>query len=215
MKSLTPKKNLIDQAYETILDAVLDGSFRPGERLTQEDIAARLNVSRQPVMQALALLKKQGFLADSGRRGLKVSAIDPAYFDTIYQYRAAIEPLAVRLATQRLKRDDIRRGQALIEEGKQKAAAGDAKGSLQADMDWHNFLYEVSGNSIVQDTMLMHWRHMRRGMAQALSPPARPVASWEEHARIFEAMIAGDAERAADLMLDHLSHAHDWLRPST
>jgi DNA-binding transcriptional MocR family regulator len=52
----------------------------PGERLTQENIAARLNVSRQPVTHALAVLKAQGFLAQ-GRQGLTVTAVDPDFFE--------------------------------------------------------------------------------------------------------------------------------------
>ena len=68
MDTLSPQKSLVDQAYERILDAVCDGTFRPGERLTQEEIAARLNVSRQPITHALAMLKTQGFLTEAGRR---------------------------------------------------------------------------------------------------------------------------------------------------
>ena len=62
MDALLSAKSLVDQAYGVILDAVCDGTLKPGERLTQEDIASRLNVSRQPVTHALALLKAQGFL---------------------------------------------------------------------------------------------------------------------------------------------------------
>lgn len=73
LESLAPPKSLVDQVYEVILDALCDGTFKPGERLTQESIAARLNVSRQPVTHALAVLKAQGFLAQ-GRQGLTVTA---------------------------------------------------------------------------------------------------------------------------------------------
>ena len=61
MEFLTSPKNLVDQAYEVILDALSDGTFKSGGRLTQEDIAARLNVSRQPVTHALAVLTIQMF----------------------------------------------------------------------------------------------------------------------------------------------------------
>ena len=57
MESLQQPKSLVDQAYEVILNALCDGTLKPDERLTQEEIAARLNVSRQPVTHALAVLK--------------------------------------------------------------------------------------------------------------------------------------------------------------
>ncbi len=115
MESLDPAKSLVDQAYEVILDALSDGTFKPGERLTQEDIAARLNVSRQPVTHALAVLKAQGFLTQSGRRGLTVTSVEPEFFEAIYQIRSAVEPLAVRLATPRLTKQAILHGRSLVE----------------------------------------------------------------------------------------------------
>jgi DNA-binding GntR family transcriptional regulator len=91
MQALEQSKTLIDRAYEVILDALCDGTFKPGERLTQEDIAARLNVSRQPITHALAVLKSQGFLI-SGRRGLIVTNVEPGFLQAIYQLRSAVEP---------------------------------------------------------------------------------------------------------------------------
>ena len=98
MESLAAPKTFVDQAYAVILDAICHGTLKPGERLTQESVARRLNVSRQPVHNALLVLKAQGFVRDFGRRGLAVAPLDPKLFESIYQFRSAIEPLAVRLA---------------------------------------------------------------------------------------------------------------------
>ena len=62
--------DLVDQVYRSLLDAISDGSLAPGERIMQEDIAAQLSVSRQPVLQALRLLKKDGFVLDAPGRGV-------------------------------------------------------------------------------------------------------------------------------------------------
>ena len=62
MESIQPSRTLVEQAYSIILDAICDRTLAPGERLTQEEVATRLNVSRQPVMHALATLKSQGFV---------------------------------------------------------------------------------------------------------------------------------------------------------
>ena len=107
LESLVSPTTLVDQAYAVILDAICDGTLKPGERLTQADVAERLNVSRQPIHNALLVLKAQGFLQESGRRGLCVAPLDPALFEAIYQFRSAIEPLAVRLATARMTPADL------------------------------------------------------------------------------------------------------------
>lgn len=208
LESLAPPKSLVDQVYEVILDALCDGTFKPGERLTQEDIAARLNVSRQPVTHALAILKAQGFLAQ-GRQGLTVTPVDPAFFEAIYQIRSAVEPLAVTLATPRLTKDAIAKGRALVEHGRELVDTGDERASLQADMDFHSFIYGLSGNPLIAETMRLHWRHLRRAMGKVLRHPGMSVSVWKEHGRILERMIRGDAEGAAELMRRHLVETYD------
>lgn len=213
MQSLSPQKTLVEQAYRALLDAICDGTFKPGERLTQDEIAARLNVSRQPVMSALALLKNQGFMRDAGRRGLAVAPIDPARFEAIYQLRSAVEPLAVRLATARMTAAGAAHGRELVALGKRLAAAGDAKAILQADVDFHAWVYALSGNPLIAETMQLNWQHLRRALGEVLRQPAMSRPVWNEHGRIVEAMAAGDAHRAAQLMYDHVVVAYRRVRP--
>lgn len=208
LESLTPPKSLVDQVYDVILDALCDGTFKPGERLTQENIAERLNVSRQPVTHALAVLKAQGFLAQ-GRQGLTVTPVDPDFFAAIYQVRSAVEPLAVTLATPRLTKEAIARGRELVEHGRSVVVSGDAGAALKADMDFHSFIYEVSGNPLIVETMRLHWRHLRRAMGKVLRHPGMSASVWKEHGRILDSMIRGDAESAAELMRKHLVEAYD------
>jgi DNA-binding GntR family transcriptional regulator len=212
VQSLEQSTSLVDQAYAVILDALCDGTFKPGERLTQDDIAARLSVSRQPVTHALAVLKAQGFLVQSGRRGLTVTAVAPEFFEAIYQFRSAVEPLAVSLATRRLTKNAIVRGRSLVEHGRNLVVAGDARATLQADMDFHAFIYELSGNPIIGETMRLHWLHLRRAMGQVLRYPGMSISVWQEHGRILERMISGDAEGAAEHMRRHVVDAYERVR---
>jgi DNA-binding GntR family transcriptional regulator len=212
LETLAPSKSLVDRAYEVILDALCDGTFKPGERLTQEDIAARLSVSRQPVTHALAVLKAQGFLVQSGRQGLTVTEIEPSFFEAIYQFRSAVEPLAVKLATPRMTKQSIVRGRSHVEHGRNMVVAGDSRAALQADMDFHSFIYELSGNPIIGETMRLHWHHLRRAMGQVLRYPGMSISVWQEHDRILQAMIRGDADRGAELMRRHVVEAFERVR---
>src|SRR5678809_1007855 len=88
--------DLVERVYRALLDAISDGSLAPAARLTQEDLAERLAVSRQPVLQALRLLKKDGLVLDAPGRGLLVAPLEPAWIAQLYQVRGALDALAAR-----------------------------------------------------------------------------------------------------------------------
>ena len=212
MELLVSPTTLVDQAYAVILDAICDGTLKPGERLTQADVAERLNVSRQPIHNALLVLKAQGFLRESGRRGLSVAPLDPALFEAIYQFRSAIEPLAVRLATARMKPADLASGQVLIAQG-MKAVKEQGGAAVRADMAFHSWIYDLSGNVMIVETMRLNWQHLRRAMGEVLRHSRLFTRVWDEHRGIVEAMAKGDADEAAALIASHVMSAFEDVRP--
>jgi DNA-binding GntR family transcriptional regulator len=208
MDALVTPKRLVDQAYDVILDAICSGTLKPGERLTQESVAQRLNVSRQPIHNALLVLKAQGFVREAGRRGLSVAPLDPKLFEAIYQFRSAVEPLAVTLAVPRLGPDEIGQGRTLVAQGKSAAAKNESKALVAADMAFHSFIYECSGNVLILETMRLNWHHLRRAMGEVLRLPGLAKRVWQEHEAILEAMVAADSGTASRLMHDHVVLAH-------
>ena len=88
----------VDQVYRALLAAINDGTLAPGQRFTQEEIAAQLAVSRQPVLQALRQLKNDGFVHDAPGRGVRVAPLEVAWMQQVYQVRGALDALAARLA---------------------------------------------------------------------------------------------------------------------
>ncbi|MEX0405314.1 GntR family transcriptional regulator [Aquibium sp. LZ166] len=207
MESIAPSKSLVERTYDALLDAICTGVFRPGERLGQDDIAERLNVSRQPVNSAITMLKSQRFVTDTGRRGVVVAPVDRELFEAIYQFRSVVEPLAAELATARMDAAAITRGREIVARGTRLMQAGDAKAVLKADIDFHSLIYELSGNPIIAETMRLNWLHLRRSMGEVLRFPGMTIQVWKEHKIIFEAMVAGDAAVAAAEMLSHIVQA--------
>src|SRR5512134_1360172 len=118
METLHREPTIVEQAYRAILDAICDGRLEPGERITQESIAAKLAVSRQPVGQALLLLKQQKFLAEAGRRGLMVAPVDREFMRWIYELRLGIEPLAAALAARNATPASVAAGERLLDAGR-------------------------------------------------------------------------------------------------
>lgn len=209
MESLKPQKTLVEQVYDRILDAICEGTLPAGARVTQDELAAQLKVSRQPVMSALGLLRQQGFLVEHGRRGLQVASADRRHFEAIYELRAVLEPWAASLAAERVTPELLARGRAVVEQGKRVAAAGDAHATLQADIDFHNFIYEASGNPLVVESMQLHWQHLRRSMGEVLQRPRFTEKVWREHAAILDAIAAGDKKGASRLIAEHVREARE------
>lgn len=207
MEALRPSKTLVEQAYDALLEAICTGDIKAGDRLNQDELALRLNVSRQPINSAIAMLKAQEFVQDTGKRGVIVAPIDQNLFDSIYQFRTAIEPLAVELAVTRMTNEAITIGRDIIARGKSCVQSGDHAAALRADMDFHGLIYRLSGNLIIADTMTLNWRHLQRAMSEVLSVPGTTLRVWKEHDQIFNAMVRGDGDSAAGLMKAHMENA--------
>lgn len=213
MDTIGPKKSLVDQTYQILLDAICTGELVPGERLTQDQIAARLNVSRQPVNSAISILKANRFVEDTGRRGVVVSALDPDLLRSILEFRGVIEPFAVRLAGERLPPDAAAESGAALRRGWHAVAAGEARALLQADADFHEMLYRWTGNPVIQNTMRLNWHHIRRTMAEAVRDPDSARQVWDDHDAIIAALLSGRVDSAVDRMRQHVGASRYRLPP--
>jgi DNA-binding GntR family transcriptional regulator len=207
MDSLPSQPTIVEQAYRSILDAICDGRLEPGERLTQESVAKKLSVSRQPVGQALLLLKQQRFVCEAGRRGLMVAPLDRDFLRSVYELRLGIDPLAAALAARHPAPADIARGERLVAAGQRAVRAGVLAKLVGADMDFHMYLYELSGNRLFVDTMGQLWNHLRRAMREVLQHRAYRETIWTEHRDILRAIAEQDPEGAAEFARAHLQNA--------
>jgi DNA-binding GntR family transcriptional regulator len=207
LTSLAPTERLLSQTYRAILNAICDGTLAPGERVTQEGIAQRLSVSRQPVAQALVQLKSQGFLRETGRRGLVVAHLDPAFFKAIYELRSALEPVAARLGADHVTDAVIQEGRLIIREGKRALRSGELRALIEADTRFHAFIYELSGNPLFSEVMGHYWNHLRRAMGEVLHDRAQARIVWQEHEEILQALADRDGARAGRSAQAHLEQA--------
>ena len=203
--SSTP--DLTEQVYQRLLYAICDGELAPGVRLTQEDLAATLGVSRQPVLQALLLLKKDGFVSDAGRRGLRVAPLEASAITQVYEVRAVLDGLAARRAALAHAQLDP----TIILEGRRAAAGPHIGPMIDVDMRFHHLIYAASGNPLIAETANHHWPHIRRAMGAVLQTVGlrRPV--WDEHEAILQAINCGDADLAERLAREHCARASDHI----
>ena len=199
--------DLVDQVYRSLLDAISDGSLAPGQRVTQEDIAAQLAVSRQPVLQALRLLKKDGFIHDAPGRGVLVAPLDAGWMGQVYAVRGALDALAARLAAGYRAEIDPQ----LIAYGREASDSKDVKAMIDADMAFHEAIYAAARNPLIAQSAQLHWRHLRRVMGAVLQSAQQRATVWDEHEAIADAIATGDAKRAVTLIDHHSEQASSKL----
>lgn len=210
LKPVTQEAALTDRVRDAILEAIVDGSLRPGERLAQARIAENLGVSRQPVSHALSVLKEQGIVVELGRKGLTVVPIDAAHVRHLYQVRGALDALAARLAAERVKSgqadarslDEL---QVMVQtNGRSRATAGQ---QVDADIAFHTAIYALSANPILQELARPHWVQFRRCMLTVLEDDDIRADVWPEHDKILAAIVNGDANSAASAAQQHTHRA--------
>jgi DNA-binding GntR family transcriptional regulator len=211
MKVLSPTPNLVEQVKDALIHEIASGQLKPGERIIQEQIAQALGVSRQPVQQALLLLRNQGVLRDAQGRGLIVSPLDPDQVKHVYQIRAAIEGLACQLAAQHTSAATRVQGAALIEAGRAAVAAGSVPEMITADIRFHRFICDLAGNPLIAPAMATHLTYTQRAMGEVLMQDQSPRDIWDQHAAIMNAIGAGQAEQARALVEEHLGQASRFM----
>src|SRR5260370_96669 len=203
MRPLLSEPDLTERVHEGVGNGRCSGELKAGGRLIQEGLGARFGVSRQPVLQAMMLLRREGFLIDAGRRGVCVGPLDPELARNLYIVRAALDGAAARLAAARFTPEMSRRGQQLLDVGRRAAASGHVPSAIEADIDFHLFVYEASGNPLLAETAQPHWQHMRRVMAAVLSEDDLRVNVWDEHEAILRGIESGNPSEAEALIREH------------
>jgi DNA-binding GntR family transcriptional regulator len=200
---IRPRQDYVESVYEVLLNAICDGSLAPGTRLTQEDIAEQLSVSRSPVLQALRLLKKDGLVQDAPGRGLLVAPLEASSLADLYEIRGALDVLAARLAAAAHAQLDPK----LIERGRKSAQTGNVHTMIDADMAFHFAIYAASGNRLIAQTAHGHWVHIRRVMGAVLQMQGERASVWDEHEAIANAIAQGDSVLAVRLADAHAKRA--------
>ncbi len=202
---LPARLDYVDAVYKALLDAITDGSLAPGVRITQEQIAEQMNVSRSPVLQALRLLKKDGLVQDAPGRGVQVTPLSVDWIAKVYEVRGVLDALAARLAAERGAHLDRQ----LIEAGRRASRGTDVRAMIDADLAFHTAIYEASGNELIHRSAHLHWVHLRRVMGAVLQVSTQRKNIWDEHAAIAKAIDAGDGRLAASMAERHASNARE------
>lgn len=191
--------------YEEVQRRIVDGRLQQGERIYEDQLAHELDVSRNPVREALQALEAEGFVELEPRRGARVAVISVDRANELFEMREALEGMVARLAAARRTPQQLQALQGVLEQGAAAAAAGDVARLPGLNTEFHRVLGEAAHNTMLADTVermsqLIEWVYTRR-ITQ------RGEMSWSEHRGIVDAIAAGDSDRAFAAACSHISNA--------
>jgi DNA-binding GntR family transcriptional regulator len=196
-------------AYEEVRKRIVSGDFPMGSRLNEVRLAADLGVSRAPVREAVRRLSEEGLVVERPHQSAMVRELDAADLVDLYNVRATIETLAVRLATRR--RLDTRPLRALVTKMAAAARSGDFSLVAHHELDFHSVICNNCGNPILIG--IFHGLEGLVLMGLALDDSGYPDLAEvaREHQPLIEAIESGDEDVAAETMMAHVLSTVGYL----
>jgi DNA-binding GntR family transcriptional regulator len=203
---------LKNQAYTEIKALLLEGIYKPGEFLSERQLAESLGMSSTPVRAALERLAFETFVNVYPRQGILVRDLSLQEIKDHYEIRIALETFVVSQIAGRMTDDQIAALEAILEEQSQLLDGGSARHYMQLDAAFHVKLCEILGNREIVRMMLHQRDKLYRIVLHLLERGLRTMrSSYEEHVGILEALKLGDGRLAAERVRLHFENGRQIL----
>jgi DNA-binding GntR family transcriptional regulator len=194
---------LRDVVFNTLREAILKGDLKPGERLMELQLAAKLGVSRTPIREAIRMLEQEGLAVTMPRKGAEVAKMTLKDMEDVLEIREALDELAVRIACAKISEEQLARLIAVKEQFENSTRTGDVKRIAEADVSFHDVIYEATDNPKLV-TLLNNLREqVYRYRVEYIKDPKNYPTLIAEHEAIVEGLKNRD-QNAATLAM----HAH-------
>ncbi|WP_405693476.1 GntR family transcriptional regulator [Streptomyces sp. NBC_01185] len=201
-----------ERVYTHIKEAVLDRRYEGGTLLTEGDLAEAVGVSRTPVREALLRLEVEGLIKLYPKKGALVLAVSAQEISDVVETRLLVEEFAARKAVP-ASAQLIARLEQLLEEQRELAEAGDLAAVSVKDRCFHAEIVKNAGNEILSRLYdQLRDRQLRMGVAVMEAHPGRIAANITEHGELLDAIRAGDADEAAQVVRRHVSRVKVLVR---
>ena len=189
---------------QAIEDAVIAGEYSPGDRLDEQSLAERFEVSRTPVREALLQLSAEGFIEFRPRRGAIVGIPTPQRLIEMFETMAELEAACGRLAARRLTPEDDNAIETAHKACVKAAKNGDPEIYYGVNRAFHEAIYKASRNAFLAEQSLALHKRLSAYRRVQLRARHRLEQSLTEHGEILQAIRAGDENLAAKRLYDHI-----------
>jgi GntR family transcriptional regulator, rspAB operon transcriptional repressor len=192
------------QVYRALRDAIIATTLAPGQRISENELAERLSVSRTPVREALIRLRDDRFVQIVPQLGTFVTRISLTALADAQFIRESLECAAVRLAAERADADDIAALRGLVLRQAEVSEHGDHERFALLDDEFHAALCELAGHSVAWEVAQRVKGHLNRVRRLSLPQPRYLEEMVSEHGQVVEALEQGDPDAAEAMLRHHL-----------
>jgi len=196
----TPDMSQGETAYARLLEAIRTGAFVPGDRLRETDVAARLDLSRTPVREALRRLEADGIVEHRPRLGAIIRRLSHGELVELYEMRSVLERTAAGMAAKHASAAEI----AALRDLNTAISASAPSRAAALNQDFHRGIYLATRNRFLLDAARALNNALMLMGPTTLDDPARIAVVSKQHAAILDAIAAGDAQAAGDAAEAHL-----------
>ena len=204
-------KPLRDIVFETLREAIINQTLKPGERLMEIQLAEEMGVSRTPVREAIRKLELEGLVVMVPRKGAYVAGISMKDIHEVYELRSALEALAASLAAVRITDEELEEMERQMVREARETEENNLQGIVSIDTTFHDLLYQAAHNQRLVQFINILQEQLQRFRAATLSRPGRSKYALEEHKKIVEALANKDAKLAAKLATEHIENAENAM----
>jgi DNA-binding GntR family transcriptional regulator len=201
-------ETIAEQIYRGLIDQIMKGQLKPGQRVEEQAVASHYGASRTPVRDALRQLAGSGFIEFRPHRGAMVSDLDLRQMGEMFEALEEMEALCAKFAAQRMKTIERHQLEALVQ--RQKGAIEAKKETLywQLNDEFHHLIYRGADNrSILQLTDNLRSRLMPFRVFM-FERGHRMQAAYVEHVDVVKAILASDSEKAYLAMRHHVANSN-------
>ena len=196
--------SLREQVVEAVLYDLQAGLIAPGERLTEEGLAQRLNVSRTPIREALAQLSHQGTIAARDGGGYIIPFPTPAEIKDIVAVRKLLEPPAVRMAAEQFTQQQVDEISRAIQREAGSASSKNAALFAKANKEFREAVFQSISNKALSNAIAQFNPHLHLIRSSTLSDIALRQEIVDRQSRIRDAIAERDPDLAEKLWVDYL-----------
>lgn len=195
-----------EHAYIYLKDSILEGKYKAGDRLIERELAAKLNISRTPIREALFRLESQGYVKTVPRKGVIVSNISEDEVIEVFTILAVLEVLAVKLAAQRMDKTTEKELDKKIDELVKMEESNESHFNLE-HIEMNHLINKASKSPRLFEILsgLIDFIHMSANLGY--ETPGRRKESLKEHIEIMKALREREAEMAQYLMRIHIENS--------
>ncbi len=204
-----PRQDLTGFAYARIKELIQRYEFKPGQKLTQEELAKRLRMSLTPVREALRILEKEGYVQPIRNRGFYVSEISFKEAEELFELREALEVLSIEKAIKYRDEVFVKALETCVEEYAKVVKQTLSRARILLDQRFHLLIAEQSGNQSLRRTLQHVFERITLKRKIEGAAPTRGETAYREHVEILQAIREGDAGRAMELAAVHARNAKE------